>query len=39
MEQMNAGQPVDAHSQWCANQNWRIALGVTAFCAVELFLS
>jgi hypothetical protein len=30
---------VDAHSQWCANRNPKIALGVAAFCGLEAFLS
>lgn len=29
----------DVHSRWCANRNTRIALALTAFCALEVFLS
>lgn len=35
----SSGKPQDAHSRWCANRNTRIALAVTAFFALEVFLS
>ncbi len=34
-----AGQAQDVHLPWCANRNPKIALGVAAFCGLEVFLS